>query len=169
MPFYKGLVGLLLYFHKGPVRLSSSMRLQGGRRVTLESNAQLELFPENKPAHFRICLPEMWSLDRTWEVGLFQLLLPHTWRNVLTRQVGMHLHYSSLNPDVRVFLWAGTYVMVQDVVEGWLQRQRARERRRPRIDGGLGRARFLQVDLSQRRVLHLSASLAGMGVGLPGL
>ena len=121
VPCYTGLVGLFLYFHKGPALLSSSMRLQGGRHVMLESNAQLELFPENKPAHFRICLPEMWSLDRTWEVGLFQLLLSHTWCNVLTRQVGMHLHYSSVNPDVHVFPWAGTYVTVQDVVEGWLQ------------------------------------------------
>ena len=52
LPFYMGLVGLLLYFHKGLVLLSSSMRLQGGRCVTLESNAQLDLFSENKPAHF---------------------------------------------------------------------------------------------------------------------
>lgn len=58
VPFYTGLVGLLLYFHKGLI-LSSSMRLQGGRRITLESNAQLDLFPENKPSHFRIPLPEM--------------------------------------------------------------------------------------------------------------
>ena len=65
VPFYTGLVGLLLYFHKGPVCLSSSMRLQGGQCVTLESNAQLELFPKNKPAHFRIRLLEMWSLDGT--------------------------------------------------------------------------------------------------------
>ena len=89
--------------------------------MTLESNAQVELFPDNKPAHFRIRLPEMWSLDETWEVGLFQLLLPHTWRNVLTRQVVLRLHYNRQNPNVRVFLRAGTYVTVQDVVEGWLQ------------------------------------------------
>ena len=63
----------------------------------------------------------MWSLDGTWEVGLFQLLLPHTWRNVLTRQVGLRLHYNCQNPDVRVFLRAGTYFTVQDLVEGWLQ------------------------------------------------
>ena len=119
VPFYTGLVGLLLYFHKGPSR--PSMRLQGGRRVTLESNAQLDLFPENKPAHFRIHLPEMWSLDGTWEEELFQLLLLHIWCNVLTQQVGLRLHYNQQNPDVSVFLWAGTYVTVQDMVEGWLQ------------------------------------------------
>ena len=63
----------------------------------------------------------MWPLDGTWEVGLFQLLLPHTWGNVLIREVGLHLHYNQQNPDVRVFLWAGTYVAVRDMVEGWLQ------------------------------------------------
>lgn len=78
VPFYTGLVELELYFQKGPTLLSSSMQLQGERRVTLESNAQLELFLDNKPTHFRIRLPEMWSLDKTWEVGLFQVLLPHT-------------------------------------------------------------------------------------------
>ena len=68
VPFYTGLVGLLLYFHKGPARLPSSMRLQGGRRVTLESNAQLELFPENKPAIFKFacrrCGP--WTEPGRW-------------------------------------------------------------------------------------------------------
>lgn len=53
IPFYTGLVGLLLYLHKGPA-LSTSVRLEGGRRVTLESNAQLDLFPENTPSHFRM-------------------------------------------------------------------------------------------------------------------
>ena len=119
IPFYTGLVGLLLYFHKGPTL--ATMHLQGGRRVILESNAQLDLFPKNKPAHFRVRLPEMWTLDETWEVGLFQLLLPHTWRNVLPHQVLIRLHYNQKNPDVDVYLQAGTYITVQDVVEGWLQ------------------------------------------------
>lgn len=66
-------------------------------------------------------LREMWSLDGTWEVGLFQLLLPHTWCNMLTRQVGLRLHYNCQNLDVRVFLRAGTYFTVQDLVQGWLQ------------------------------------------------
>ena len=84
------------------------MRLQGRCCVTLETNEQLDLFPENNPAHFQLCLPEMWSLDETWEVRLFQFLLPHTRRNVLVRQVGLHLYYEKQNPDVQMFLWAGT-------------------------------------------------------------
>ena len=102
IPFYTGLVGLLLYFHKG--HTLKSMCLQGRCCVTLETNEQLDLFPENNPAHFQLCLPEMWSLDETWEVRLFQFLLPHTWHNVLVHQVGLHLYYEKQNPDVQVFL-----------------------------------------------------------------
>lgn len=49
--------------------------------MTLEINTQLELFPKNMPSHFRMHLLEMWSLDKTWEVGLFQFLLLQTWHN----------------------------------------------------------------------------------------
>ena len=120
VPFYTGLVGLLLYFHKGPA-LPATMRFQGGRRVTLESNALLDLFPDNSPSRFRVRLPEMWSLDETWAVGLLQLLLPHTWRNVLNRQVGLSVYYSKDHPDVRIFFRAAAYVTEQDAVKGWMQ------------------------------------------------
>ena len=43
------------------------------------------------------------------------------------------------------------------------------QRRCPRINGGLERARFSKVDLSQRRILRLSIGLAGSLVGLPRL
>ncbi|KAL9958865.1 hypothetical protein ACROYT_G035937 [Oculina patagonica] len=142
IPFYTGLVGLLLYFHKGPA-LSPTMRFQGGRRVTLESNAQLDLFPDNSPSHFRVRLPERWSLDETWEVGLFQLLLPHTWRNVLNRQVGLRIHYDQDHPDVRMFIRAGTYVTVQDVVEGWMQAMEANAPQKHDLGG-------LKVTLDER-------------------
>lgn len=160
VPFYTGLVGLLLYFHKGPA-LSPSMRFQGGRRVTLESNAQLDLFPENTPSHFRMRLPEMWTLDETWEVGLFQLLLPHTWRNVLNRQVGLRIHYNRQHPDVRMFLRAGTYVTVQDVVEGWMQTMEANAPQKDDLRG-------LKVSLDERGFYVWTFPSAEFSVYLPG-
>ena len=158
VPFYTGLVGLLLYFHKVPSL--PSMRLQGGRRVTLERNAQLDLFPDNKPAHFRIRMPEMWSLDGTWEVGMFQLLLPHTWRNVLDHQVPLRLHYTAQKPNVDVFLRAGTYVTVQDVVEGWLQ---VMEANAPAADD----VRGLTVVLNERGFYKWTFPSAEFSVYLP--
>ena len=122
IPFYTGLVGLLLYFHRSPTPTSLTslgMSFQGGRRVTLESNAQKEVFPNNHPAEFRLRLPEMWKLDSSWEVGLVQLLLPHTWHNILDRQVPFRVHYNSTF-NVSMYLPAGAYVTIQDVVEGWM-------------------------------------------------
>jgi len=122
IPFYTGLVGLSLYFHRGPTTSSLTslgMSFQGGRRVTLESNAQKEVFPNNQPAESRLRLSEMWKLDSSWEVGLVQLLLPHTWHNILDRQVQFRVHYNSTF-NVSMYLPAGAYVTIQDVVEGWM-------------------------------------------------
>ena len=159
IPFYTGLVGLLLYFHKGPA-LTPTMRFQGGRRVTLESDAQLDLFPDNSPSHFRVRLPEMWSLDETWEVALFQLLLPHTWRNVLNRQVGLRVHYDNRHPDVRMFLRAAAYVTVRDVVEGWMQAMETHAPQKDRLGG-------LRVALDERGFYAWTFPSADFSVYLP--
>ena len=51
--------------------------------------------------------------------GLVQLLLPHMWHNILDRQVQFRVHYNSTF-NVSMYLPAGTYVTVQDVVEAWM-------------------------------------------------
>ena len=117
VPFYTGIVSLILKFHRGP-DLPTEMRLQGGHRVTLESNGQLDLFPQNSPSNFKLRLPEFWKLDETWEVCLLQLLLPHTWENVKDKQIGWRLQPTASATPGPVFLPAGTYVQVEDVVEG---------------------------------------------------
>ena len=117
VPFYTGIVSLILKFHRGP-DLPYEMRLQGGRRVTLESNGQLDLFPQNNPSNFKLRLPEFWKLDDTWEVCLLQLLLPHTWVNVQDKQISWRVQPTSSGTPSAVFLPAGTYVQVEDVVEG---------------------------------------------------
>ena len=123
IPFYTGLVVLWLYFRRRSGALSltpSKMSFQGGRYMTLESQAQRELFPDNLPAHFRLRLPEMWTLDPTWEVGLMQLFLPHSWFNVMDHQVSFRIHYKSAM-TVTTYLPAGAYVTVGEVVQGLFQ------------------------------------------------
>ena len=117
-PILHGVGGTLTVLSQRPSLIEYALARRAPRDAGKQCTARL--VPENKPAQFRLRLPEMWSLDETWEVGLFQLLLPHTWCNELAGQVGLRLHYQQ-NPDVRVFLRAGTHVTVQDVVEGWLQ------------------------------------------------
>ena len=133
IPFYTGLVVLCLYFRRRGSSLSltpSHMSFQGGRRVTMESQAQRDVFPDNGPSHFRLRLPERWTLDPTWEVGLMQLLLPHTWYNVLYRQVYLRIHYSR-SYSALTYLRPGAYVTLEDVVRGLFQEVEARV---PQVD-----------------------------------
>lgn len=51
--------------------------------ITLPSDNSLNYFPENKISHFISRLPHPIDLKGEWEVGLAELIYPHTWRNVL--------------------------------------------------------------------------------------
>ncbi|XP_035204746.1 uncharacterized protein LOC118206051 [Stegodyphus dumicola] len=50
--------------------------------VTLPSDSSMNYFPENKISHFITRLPVPIELKGMWEVGLVELLYPHTWHNV---------------------------------------------------------------------------------------
>lgn len=120
IPFYTGLTGLWLHFHKHPQTMSSLV--QGGKRVMLESSVQLDLYPDNQQGSFKCRLPDKGQLDHTWEVCLLQLLLPHTWRNVYRRAVGIRVHYdNATHSNVKMYLRADTYVTVQDVISSLQQ------------------------------------------------
>ena len=59
MPFYTGLTGVWLYFRKTTLPLQpAGMNFAGGHRVTLESDGQRDLFPNNTPSRFRLRLPD---------------------------------------------------------------------------------------------------------------
>lgn len=50
--------------------------------LTLPSDNSLNYFPENKISHFITRLPTPIELRGEWEVGLVELMYPHTWYNV---------------------------------------------------------------------------------------
>lgn len=96
------------------------LRLHGGRRLILESDGQLDLYPDNTPSRFKARLPEPWLLDDTWEVALLQLKLPHTWNNVRVNQIAFEFREpdgSGGQKTSALHLPPGQYVTVQDVVE----------------------------------------------------
>ena len=90
------------------------MSFAGGRRVTLESDGQKDLFPNNTPSRFTLRLPEQLTLDATWEVALVQLLMPHTFHNVQDRQIQCSVNYPSSKQEL--FLAGGLYMTLADVV-----------------------------------------------------
>ena len=146
VPFYTGLTGVWLYFRKGGTKntkplQSAGMSFAGGRRVTLESDDQKDLFPNNTPSRFRLRLPEQWTLDATWEVALVQLLMPHTFHNVQDRQIQCSVNYPSGKQDI--FLAGGLYVTLADVV---LALHQAIETETPVSDAGTIARVQLQLD-----------------------
>ncbi|GFU68249.1 uncharacterized protein TNCV_39591 [Trichonephila clavipes] len=50
--------------------------------VTLPSDSSMHFFPENKICHFKTQLPSPVCLNGEWEVGLSEIIYPHSWLNV---------------------------------------------------------------------------------------
>ncbi|GFU82026.1 uncharacterized protein F54H12.2 [Trichonephila clavipes] len=50
--------------------------------VTLPSDSSMHFFPENKISHFKTQLPSPVCLNDEWEVGLSEIIYPHSWLNV---------------------------------------------------------------------------------------
>ena len=42
----------------------------------------MQYFPDNKTSNFVTKLPRTLQLDREWEVGLAEIVYPHTWYNI---------------------------------------------------------------------------------------
>ena len=49
---------------------------------TLPSNSSMQYFPDNKRSKFVTKLSRTLQLDGEWEVGLAEIVYPHTWYNI---------------------------------------------------------------------------------------
>ena len=54
--------------------------------VTLPSNSSMQYFPDNKTSNFVTKLPRTLQLDGEWEVGLAEIVYPHTWYNTYVKE-----------------------------------------------------------------------------------
>jgi hypothetical protein len=52
---------------------------------TLFSNASMDLFPDNSPSYFRTAIQPPIRMEGEWQVGLKEIVLPPTWRNITTK------------------------------------------------------------------------------------
>ena len=50
--------------------------------VTLPSNSSMQYFPDNKTSNLVAKLSRTPQLDGEWEVGLAEIVYPHTWYNI---------------------------------------------------------------------------------------
>ena len=61
--------------------------------VSLESNADLQNHPDNKPNSFKITLQTPIDLAGEWETGLAQLIFPHSWHDAVIKEANQHHHH----------------------------------------------------------------------------
>lgn len=109
--------------------------------LTLPSNSSLEFFPQNSLSAYRTKLPTHVDLrDGEWEVGLSEILYPHTWYNVTAvnkeepeeSNTYIIVYYSDLNeisvagtsttfnvnlPGTRVGLPPGLYASTESLLQ----------------------------------------------------
>ena len=61
--------------------------------ITCPSNSSLELYPDNKVAHFKMRLNQPCELIGNYEVGLSQIQYPMSWNNIRHNQNGFSIRY----------------------------------------------------------------------------
>ena len=51
--------------------------------ITLPSNSNVNLYPNNQPANFKVKLPQPINLAGKWEVALYEVTYPHNWHDII--------------------------------------------------------------------------------------
>ena len=82
--------------------------------VTLPSDSSPDFFPENTVARFKTYLPEPLTLSGRWEVGLVEIVYPHSWENVTD-----NMYFVSIKIDKKVGTYEiphGYYSKIEDLI-----------------------------------------------------
>ncbi|GIY45649.1 uncharacterized protein CDAR_576471 [Caerostris darwini] len=84
--------------------------------LTLPSDSSLHYFPNNKISSFVTQFPSPITLDGKWEVGLAEIIYPHTWYNVneTSNMFGFDLGDGKLNTRK---LSPGSYETIPDILK----------------------------------------------------
>ena len=91
--------------------------------VTLPYNSYMQYFPDNKTSNFVTKLSRTLQLDGEWEVGLAEIVYPHTWYNILGTTGKNSVEIYAPDNLYLVFKTAefsihlGYYEKVQDVID----------------------------------------------------
>ena len=89
--------------------------------VTLSSYSSMQYFPDNKTSNFVTKLSRTLQLDGEWEVGLAEIVYPHTWCNIREGKNSVEIYApDNLYPvfkTVEYSIQPGYYEKVQDVID----------------------------------------------------
>ncbi|GFX79722.1 uncharacterized protein TNCV_2746411 [Trichonephila clavipes] len=86
--------------------------------VTLPSDSSMHFFPENKISHFKTQLPSPVCLNGEWEVGLSEIIYPHSWLNV--KETNNYFLYKvgdgNISSTVKRTIDVGCYETMLDII-----------------------------------------------------
>ncbi|GFT62946.1 uncharacterized protein TNCV_1607371 [Trichonephila clavipes] len=86
--------------------------------VTLPSDSSMHFFPENKISHFKTQLPSPVCLNGEWEVGLSEIIYPHSWLNV--NETNNYFLYKvgdgNISSTVKRIIDVGCYETMLDII-----------------------------------------------------
>ena len=81
----------------------------------------MQYFPDNKTSNFVTKLSRTPQLDREWEVGLAEIVCPHTWYNIHERKNSVEIYapdkFYLVFKTVQYSIQPGYYEKVQDVID----------------------------------------------------
>ena len=89
--------------------------------VTLPSNNSMQYFPDNKTSNFVTKLSRTPQLDGEWEMGLAEIVYPHTWYNIREGKNSVEIYapdkFYLAFKTVQCSIQPGYYKKVQDVID----------------------------------------------------
>lgn len=84
--------------------------------LTLPSDSSLEYFPENKVSHFITRFPKSIELTGKWELGISEIIFPHTWYNVNASNNLMEFRLGDSEEPFQFRIPSGFYPTVPDIL-----------------------------------------------------
>ena len=61
--------------------------------LTLPNNSSMNYFPNNTLTHYTTKLPKIMDLNGAWEIGLAEILYPHSWYIVKNNEAWLKVHF----------------------------------------------------------------------------
>ena len=84
------------------------------------NNSSMQHFPDNKTLNFVTKFSRTLQLDGEWEVGLAEIVYPHTWYNIRKGKNSVEIYapdkFDLLFQTVEYSIQPGYYEKVQDVI-----------------------------------------------------
>lgn len=125
--------------------------------VTVPSDSSAQYFADNKVSHFTVQLPSPLDLKGEWEVGLSEIIYPHSWLNV--NETNNYFHYeidngTNIVKTVKQQIDVGSYESMFDIVTsiqlalpknpGWFTFSYSKATKRVKINAAKGTSLHLE-------------------------